>query len=308
MPADSGEDFYKNILHNISDGVYFVDKNRSITYWNKGAEAITGFGSEDIIGKSCFDRILIHVTDDNQNICKGGCPLAATIKDGKNREAAAFFHHKSGHRVPTILKTSPIRDASGKITGAFEIFNDNSENFEMTETIKKLKEDSLLDILTGIANRKYIEQKISENINEFERYGHKFGLLFIDIDHFKAVNDKYGHNAGDEILKIISKTLSKNIRSFDTAGRLGGEEFVVLIQNIDINSLKKTSEKLRALVEASSYQSHNPDIIISVTISVGATISRPGDKPKDILNRADSLMYQSKKSGRNKVTMDPDIK
>jgi diguanylate cyclase (GGDEF)-like protein len=178
----------------------------------------------------------------------------------------------------------------------------------MTETIKKLKEDSLLDILTGIANRKYIEQKISENINEFERYGHKFGLLFIDIDHFKAVNDKYGHNAGDEILKIISKTLSKNIRSFDTAGRLGGEEFVVLIQNIDINSLKKTSEKLRALVEASSYQSHNPDIIISVTISVGATISRPGDKPKDILNRADSLMYQSKKSGRNKVTMDPDIK
>ena len=307
MPKGNEEDFYKNILSNIKDGVYFVDEKRRITYWNKGAETITGFKSDEIIGKCCFDGILIHVDDANQNICKSKCPLAATIKDGQLREADAFFHHKLGHRVPTQFKTSPILDSVGKITGAVEIFNDNSENFENMETIKKLEEDSLIDILTGVANRKYVEQKIFESLNELNRYGQNFGLLFIDIDHFKGINDNYGHDIGDEILKIVSKTLSKNIRSFDTVGRWGGEEFVALIQNMDIVLLENAANKLRSLVEGSSYNCHDSNKEIGVTISIGATISRVGDTPKDIIARGDSLMYKSKKTGRNKVTKDSDI-
>jgi len=304
MPKKTEEDFYKNILFNISDGVYFVDKNRKITYWNKSAEAITGFKSDEIIGKCCFDRILIHVDEANNEFCTGGCPLAATIEDGQHRAADAFFHHKAGHRVPTQLKTSPILNSEGIITGAVEIFNDNSKNYENIETIKKLKEDLSIDVLTGIANRKYIDKKIAEHLNELDRYGKKFGLLFIDIDHFKEVNDNFGHDTGDVILKIVAKTLSKNIRSYDTAGRWGGEEFVVLIQNIDTDMLEKEANKLRSLVEASSYKLNGSDKYVGVTISVGATLSRVGDTQSDIIARGDSLMYQSKKTGRNKVTAD----
>ena len=307
MAKGNEEDFYKNILFSIKDGVYFVDEKRRITYWNKGAETITGFKSDEIIGKSCFDKILIHVDDANHSLCDSGCPLAATIGDGQHREAGAFFHHKLGHRVPTLLKTSPIMDSKGKITGAVEIFNDNSENYENLGIIKKLKEDSLIDLLTGVANRKYVEQKILEHLNELDRYGRKFGLLFIDIDHFKAINDTFGHDIGDEILKIASKTLFKNIRSFDTVGRWAGEEFIVLIQNTDKVLLENTANKLRSLVEASSYNLDSSGEFINVTISIGATISRIGDTPKDIIARGDSLMYQSKKTGRNKVTIDSDI-
>jgi diguanylate cyclase (GGDEF)-like protein/PAS domain S-box-containing protein len=303
MSKRNEEDFYKDILHNIQDGVYFVDKKRRITYWNKGAEAITGFISDEIIGKHCSDGILIHVDENNQVLCESGCPLAQTIKDGVNREADAFLHHKLGHRVPTQLKLSPIKDSEGKITGAIEIFNDNSKNYENIDEIKRLKKDSLIDMLTGIKNRKYVKGKISESLNELDRYGEKFGLLFIDIDHFKEINDNFGHDSGDEILKIVAKTLSKNIRSFDTVGRWGGEEFVVLIQNTEINLLERTANKLRSLVEASSYNLE-ADKYIQVTISIGATISRIGDKQKDIINRGDSLMYQSKKTGRNIVTTD----
>jgi diguanylate cyclase (GGDEF)-like protein/PAS domain S-box-containing protein len=307
MPKGYEEDFYKNILFNIQDGVYFVDVKRRITYWNKGAETITGFNSDEIIGKSCCDRILIYVDETNQGLCEIGCPLAGTIKNGQDREVDAFFHHKSGYRVPTQLKTSLIRDSEGKITGAVEVFNDNSKNYENVEMIKKLKEDSLIDMLTGIANRKYIEQKISENLNELDRYKKKFGLLFIDIDHFKEINDNFGHDIGDEILKVVTKTLFKNIRSFDTVGRWGGEEFIVLIQNTEIDLLEKTANKLRFLVEASSYYHHDSNKYIGVTISIGATISRIEDKLKDIIARGDSLMYHSKKMGRNKVTTDLDI-
>lgn len=307
MPKGNEEEFYKNILFNIQDGVYFVDNDRKITYWNKGAEGITGFESNEIMGKNCFDRILIHVDETNHSLCEDGCPLAETLKDGKNREAFAFFHHKLGHRVPTKFKTSPIRDSRGKIIGAVEIFNDNSENHENIEIIKKLKDDILIDSLTGIANRKYAEQKISASLNELDRYGRKFSLLFIDIDHFKNINDCFGHEVGDEVLKIVAMTLSKNIRSFDTAARWGGEEFVVLIENTEANQLKKTANKLRSLIEASSHYFHDSDKYISVTISIGATISRTGDKVQDIIARSDSLMYQSKETGRNKVTLDPDI-
>jgi len=302
MQKGKEEEFYKNILFNIQDGVYFVDNKRRITFWNKGAETITGFKSDEIIDKHCYDTILIHVDETNKRFCENGCPLAGTIKDGQNRTVNAFFHHKSGHRVPTQLKTSPIRDSEGKIIGAVEIFNDDSENYENIDVIKKLKKDSLIDILTNIANRKYVEQKISESLNEFNRYGKKFGLLFIDIDHFKEINDNFGHDIGDEILKIVTKTLFKNIRSFDTVGRWGGEEFIVLIQNTEIKLLEKTANKLRSLVGASSYYHHDLDKYISVTISIGATISRIGDKLKEMITRSDSLMYQSKKKGRNKVT------
>lgn len=307
MPKGNEEEFYKNILFNIQEGVYFVDNDRKITYWNKGAEGITGFESNEIMGKNCFDRILIHVDETNHSLCENGCPLAETLKDGQNREAIAFFHHKLGHRVPTKLKTSPIRDSRGKIIGAVEIFNDDSENHENIEIIKKLKDDILIDSLTGIANRKYVEQKISASLNELDRYGRKFSLLFIDIDHFKNINDCFGHDVGDEVLKMVAMTLYKNIRSFDTAARWGGEEFVVLIDNTEANQLEKTANKLRSLVEASSYYFHDSDKYISVTISIGATISRTGDKAKDIITRGDSLMYQSKETGRNKVTLDLDI-
>ncbi|MBE3094383.1 MAG: diguanylate cyclase, partial [Actinobacteria bacterium] len=256
---------------------------------------------KDKINEARVRQTLIHASENNKTICKNGYPPTETIEDGQDR------NNKLEHKDSILSKTSPIRNSDGRIIGAVEIFKDNYKNDEYLEMIKKLKEDSLIDILTSVVNRKYLEQKISGDLNEFNRYGTKLGLLFIDIDHFKEINDNFGHNVGDEILKIVSKTLFRNIRSFDTVGRWGGEEFVVLIHNTEIDMLEKTASKLRSLVNASSYYHQESNKHITVTISIGATISRTGDKPKDIINRADSLMYQSKKTGRNKVTTDLDI-
>ncbi len=297
------DNFYKELLDNIYDGVYFMDTDRRIIYWNKGAENITGFSANEVMHKHCSDNILMHVSESNEKMCRNICPLKHTILDGKNREAAAFFHHKNGHRVSTTVKSSAIRDESGTIIGAVEVFNDNSLNFENLEMLKILKKEALVDPLTGIVNRRYLENRLTASFNAYQRYGWKFGILFMDIDHFKNINDTFGHNNGDNVLKVLSQTLIKNTRSFDTVGRWGGEEFIGIIENVNKDELLKISEKLRSLVDASSIKLEGFENNINTTISIGATISKPEDSPETIIKRADELMYESKQAGRNRVTV-----
>src|SRR5512142_1670458 len=117
------KDFYKDIIDNLYDGVYFVDRDRVITYWNKGAERITGYKAAQVIGRACRDNVLNHVTADGTELCDAECPLAACMWDGKVREADVFLHHADGHRVPVLGRAAPLRDEAGNITGAVETFS-----------------------------------------------------------------------------------------------------------------------------------------------------------------------------------------
>ena len=112
------EDFYRKILDNLFDGVYFVDRDRVITYWNKGAEKITGYDAGQVMGRSCRDNILNHVTANGVQLCLTNCPLASTMEDGKQREAEVYLHHADGHRLPVTVRASPIYDEQGNIIGA----------------------------------------------------------------------------------------------------------------------------------------------------------------------------------------------
>lgn len=123
MKTTSREDtFHKNLIDNLYDGVYFVDTNRKITYWNKGAERITGHPAEYMVGKFCNNNILDHVTDDGCHLCLEGCPLMATINDGLPREAEVHLRHADGYRVPILVRTTPIFDEYNRVVGAVEVF------------------------------------------------------------------------------------------------------------------------------------------------------------------------------------------
>ena len=111
-------DFYKDLIDNLYDGVYFVDRDRRITYWNKGAERITGFNAERMLGHFCHDNLLNHVTENGVQLCFNGCPLHATMADGRSRQAEIYLHHSDGQRIPVLVRTVPIRDENGEITGA----------------------------------------------------------------------------------------------------------------------------------------------------------------------------------------------
>lgn len=296
-------EFYKSSLDKLYDGVYYVDRNRKIKYWNKAAERLTGYKSSEIIDKRCSD-ILTHIDDKGVNLCKEQCPLTKTIVDGRAREADLYLLHKDGHRVPVSIRMAPIRDLSGQIAGAVQIFSDKSPVVTVRQKLEQCEKMALLDSLTNSPNRRYIKMNLNSRLDEMSRYSRTFGVLFIDIDHFKKVNDIHGHDVGDEILKMIAKTLLNNLRPFDVLGRWGGEEFTAIIANVNEQQLYSIANRFRLLVENSAL--HKGSDIIQVTISIGATFAQSNDTMDTLLKRADQLMYHSKLSGRNRVSMNLD--
>jgi len=292
---------YKEILDSMHDGVYFVDRRRRITYWNGGAERITGYLAKDVTGHSCADNILNHVDGEGNLLCQGMCPLAHTIRDGQFREADVFLHHANGHRVPVTVRVSPLRNANGEIVGAVETFSENIEKMSALSRLQELEEVAFLDSLTGIGNRRFIETQLKRMMQEYAEHDWSFSVLFVDIDHFKKVNDTWGHDVGDEVLKMVASTLHNNLRGFDIVGRWGGEEFIVLLPNVTATVMKQVANRLRILVENSRYDGEEGKV--KVTISLGAASIRPGETIDQLVKRADGALYTSKKNGRNRLTI-----
>jgi diguanylate cyclase (GGDEF)-like protein/PAS domain S-box-containing protein len=294
-------EFYRDVLDNLFDGVYFVDRERRITFWSKTAEKMTGYEAREVVGRRCADNILVHVDGDGTNLCEGLCPLARTIEDGELREADVFLHHRKGHRMPVSIRVAPIREADGRITGAAEVFSDNSRRLAEFQELDRLKQLALVDPVTEIRNRGFMEISLQSVLKEVDRYSWPMGLLFVDIDRFKQVNDGYGHEAGDQILKAVAQTLVQGVRAFDIVGRWGGEEFVLIIRNINEKNLGKLAEKLRSLVAKSFVTLAACQV--GVTVSIGATTFLPEDTVESAISRADALMYRSKAGGRNRITL-----
>ena len=292
--------FYKSLLDNLYDGVYFVNLERQITYWNRGAEHLTGYAADEIVGRFCWDNILRHINDEGVSLCQGLCPLVKAMKEGKALDHEVFLHHKDGHRVPVLVRVSPVRDPEGKVIGGVEVFSDNSPKITLMQRVEDLQKLALLDTLTETGNRRYAEITLHAKLDEIQRYGWTFGVLFIDIDHFKKINDSYGHDAGDKVLKTIARTLQNGIRSFDVLSRWGGEEFMAIISSTDKKHLYNLAERLRLLIERSSIPIEAGTA--SITISIGATLVCADDTPETVFRRSDGLMYESKTKGRNLVT------
>lgn len=295
-------DSFERVVENLHDGLYFVDRSRKITFWNKAAERISGFTAEEVVGKFCAEGILTHVNADGQALCFDGCPLKETIADTTPREAEVYLHHKAGHRIPVLVRTSVLTDDAGNVIGGIELFTDISNQKINALRIKELEKMALLDHLTQLANRNYIDKELLSRFEEKKRFNIPFGILFMDIDHFKRFNDTYGHDIGDNILKYVADTFVNNTRPFDLFGRWGGEEFIGILRNISYENLKNAGNRLRILVE-NSYLYHG-DKKLHVTISIGATLVRDGDTIESLLKRADNLLYKSKDSGRNCLCID----
>lgn len=296
------ENFYREILNSLQDGIYYLDRDRIITYWNRGAEAITGYKAEQVLGRSCRNNILNHVNEQGVVLCNDHCPMAATMHDGNPREVYAYLHHAEGHRVPVQIRSSAIRDDGGNIVGAVETFSKGTSPENTERRIRKLQQTVLLDPLTAIGNRRHLESRLKMRMVDFNENHIPFGLLFCDIDYFKNLNDTFGHALGDKVLRMVANTLRANIRESDTMGRWGGEEFMVILQNIDESSLLAIGEKMLNLVMRSHLTL--PDKrLLSTTISIGGTLAKKHDTLDSLVDRVDRLMYRSKAAGRNRITI-----
>ncbi|MBN2282672.1 MAG: sensor domain-containing diguanylate cyclase [Deltaproteobacteria bacterium] len=293
---------FREVVDNLYDGLYIVDRDRRITFWNQAAENITGYSAEEVMGRSCADNLLNPVDGLGNEMCRNACPLAATMADGQSRETELYLHHKEGHRLPVSVRTAPLRNRKGTVTGCIEMFTNISFREALRLQLEEWKKVALMDPLTELPNRRQLELQIRGRLHELKRNAVSCGILFVDIDHFKNVNDTYGHDTGDQVLRTVAKTLTSSIRPFDTVGRWGGEEFVGIFPHTNRKTLLKIANRLRMLVEHSSIETGRGPL--SFTVSVGGVLGVAEDSVDSIIKRADARMYESKEKGRNCVTME----
>ncbi|MDA3833905.1 MAG: diguanylate cyclase [Spirochaetales bacterium] len=196
-----------------------VNSNRKITFRDEGAVRISGLTADEVMGLPCSANILNHGDDAGKKLCLGLCPSTHSIEDGKSRKTCLYLHHKQGHRVPVLVLTTVYTYQKTRKVYGIEMFSDLSQQAAAKTRIRELEKMALLDPLTQLANRHYISLKFDQNLFVFVRYKIPFGVLFLDIDHFKHINATYGHETGDKVITCISKTLRDNTRTFDIFGR-----------------------------------------------------------------------------------------
>jgi len=158
-----------------------------------------------------------------------------------------------------------------------------------------------MDGLTQISNRRYFEEALEREISRCNRYAREMSLVLIDIDHFKQVNDSYGHLAGDAVLKVLASAIKARIRKEDVFARYGGEEFALLLPEVDLKGGAAMAEKARKLVEAQKFEFDNQRIPITISAGVAALTSTQRE-PADVVRAADAKLYEAKSTGRNKVS------
>jgi diguanylate cyclase (GGDEF)-like protein len=170
-----------------------------------------------------------------------------------------------------------------------------------TALVDELRESSTHDELTGLANRRLLRARLEREIARARRYGTELALLMLDIDHFKQLNDRFGHPTGDAVLRDVSRVLEDGVRSVDTVARAGGEEFVVLLPRTDAEAAARVADKLRELVAA-----HEVDTLegkARITMSLGVALLQEGEGAASLLARADRALYDAKEAGRDRVRL-----
>lgn len=291
----------RELFEEFFEGIYTVDRTRTILTWNKAAERITGWKAEEVIGKRCMDNILRHVDYQGRELCVEGCPLHRCLIDGKMSENNVFLHHKEGHRVPVTVRVIPQRSAEGGIIGAMELFIDRVKRMDYMKRIEGLQREAMTDPLTGIGNRRFGDAVLERARHDLDEHGMPYGVVLADIDRFKRVNDRHGHAMGDKVLAMCAQSMLQAIRTADSLCRWGGEEFLVVVPAAEAGSLRAIAERIRFLVELSWMEKEEERI--SVTISVGATLAVKDEGTAATIDRVDKLLYRSKEEGRNRISI-----
>lgn len=275
--------FYWTLLDALKDGVYFADRNRKITYWNKAAEAITGYRSGEMLGRHCGDNLLIHIDEEGNNLCTGMCPLARSIKTGEPCEEKMFLHHKDGHRVPVLVRVTPVYGSKDEISGAVEIFTYLSSKESLLKDIQALAQPDLQSSLTGLPTRQYLEMQLKLKLVEWSEFKHPFGIFLIKVDGLEEVRDTYNQGTVENILKILSNTLIHNVDPCDIVGEWKEGEFFGIVAYTDENKLANHANRFTILLERTRVSAEETSL--SLTFSVASELAQAGDTFETLIEK-----------------------
>lgn len=284
------EQFLRNIFDTIQDGICILDPERNIIRANSAMERMYSHRLP-IVGKQCHD--VYHMGNRLCEPCFSACPMSGEDSCHESVRQIAPEEETGWMEIYSF----PMLDENRKIRGVVEYVRDITERKHLEEQLKKM---ATTDSLTGAKNRRCFMEKSDEELRRSARHDRPLSVLMMDIDHFKRVNDSFGHSVGDDVLKSFVMACDALIRETDILGRLGGEEFAVVLGETPLEEAAVVAERLRLSLSELSVPAGEEKI--RFTVSIGLTAMQPGESSlEEILNRADTALYAAKNGGRNRV-------
>jgi diguanylate cyclase (GGDEF)-like protein len=289
------------ILETLNLGVFALDAEGRIVYWNRWIENASGLPSAETLGKSAFELFPeldtpVFRRDLKSVLSFGNFAYFSQKVHGRLLNLSAPAGSPAGfERMEQSCVMGPIREG-GKVAYAYVVVEDVTE---VVARERRLSELAMKDVLTSAYNRRYFDRRLAEELERCRRYGRALGLVMLDIDFFKNVNDRYGHQFGDAALCAAVSRWTKSLRASDLVARYGGEEFCVLLPEANREESLALAERLRASIACAdvSYR----ELCARITVSAGVAFFREGDSPDDILRRSDEALYRAKAAGRDRV-------
>jgi diguanylate cyclase (GGDEF)-like protein/PAS domain S-box-containing protein len=283
--AEGDASHFRSVVQSSQDAIISKDLDGIITSWNAGAARLYGYTEEEAIGKSISVLVPPGYDDDTQDILN-------RVRSG---EEVGHFDTvracRDGTQVDVSLTISAIRDRNGRLIGVSSIARDISVRLRYQEQLRHLAEN---DALTGLNNRRRFERDVSEQVGRAHRYGEQAAVLMIDLNGFKAVNDTYGHRAGDRVLKGIATALKGRLRDTDILARVGGDEFAVLMPHASVMQAEIIAQGLRELIAECRFDVGDGEARLSASIGV-AQIDRSTPNDEAVMAEADRFMYAEKR-------------
>ncbi|MHB0955236.1 MAG: bifunctional diguanylate cyclase/phosphohydrolase [Pirellulaceae bacterium] len=290
--------FHEKLLDSMHDGVIFVDTQRNILLWNRAAERLTGLAASQTLHQRWSPDFIGMRDENNLDITAENSPVDLALHSRIQTLRRLTVNGRNNERLNVDAHAVPVIGQDGMMHGATLLLHDASSQINLEERVQSLHVRATRDPLTNIANRAEFDRVHAEFVEGHQKRAHPCALIMCDIDHFKVVNDTFGHQVGDAVLVDFAALLQRFCRQGDLVARYGGEEFVILCANCDNATVTQRAEAIRREVETTLHSclDNRP-----ITVSFGVTEIQAGDTPETMLRRADRALMRAKASGRNRV-------
>lgn len=290
----ANEKRFRELVESISDWVWEVDEQGRYTYCSPRVKDLLGYEPVELIGKSPFDLMAAAEAERVGDIFGRHIAAREPLRCLENTNL-----HKNGQLVVLETSGTPVFDADGTFRGYRGIDRDITERKRLE---RELEYQAHTDVLTGLHNRRHFFELAEQELARSKRYGKRLSLLMLDVDQFKILNDTYGHHVGDTVLQKLSEICMHTLREIDIAGRIGGEEFAILLPETMADHALEVAERLRLAIAGATVPQEHGDCPVRFTVSIGVTSLVATDSQVDeMLRRADTALYVAKQAGRNRV-------
>jgi diguanylate cyclase (GGDEF)-like protein len=298
------------VVERVGFGIFVLDRDMNVLMWNRFMQDHSGFTPEQVVGKSLFTHFpelpRVWLSRKIESVFQLG---SFAFSSWEQRPYLFKFDHDRPitggvdfmQQDCTFMPLMREREVVAVCVTVSDVTHVSIVQREREEAVAKLQDYADRDGLTGIANRRFFEARLRDEFTRWQRYGGDMSVLLFDLDHFKKINDQFGHGVGDTVLRLMAQRVAGVVRAQDTFGRFGGEEFALLLPCTPLVDAMRVAEKIRCVIGDTPVEVQGLSVPVTVTASVGGAAARGGVLTYEVLiNEADAALYSAKRQGRNR--------